>query len=138
MTKHESNQRISASNSALFRDNKLKKFINEFFVKRTWDNLPEGFPYCDTTGLTIMEKDLFNAIVFVWTTTEKGRKIFYKNIIHTVAVSTVVLFIIFLGLTVLTKSGKVVAESVNAATISATLKRGGDILESTASAILGK
>src|SRR4030042_4635331 len=50
---------------------KLKRFIKGFyFPNPSWDNLPIGFPNCETHGLSKEEKYLFDAIKFAWITSQ--------------------------------------------------------------------
>lgn len=65
----------------------LKEFVNDFnFPDPSWDNLPVGFPYCDTNGLSLQEKHLFNAIKTMWIFDNKEKSfdrflVIYKPVI---------------------------------------------------------
>lgn len=113
-----------------------KTYINKFnFGNPDWNNLPSDFPNYEPKGLTIMEADILGAINLAWMTTGPGRTIFEKRILKVTAVSFAIIFVMALGGIVILQTGKTLSQSVNAATISATMKLGGSILESTTSAL---
>jgi len=49
------------------QNSKLKIYINSFyFPDPSWENLPVGFPNCDTSTLSKEENHLFEAIKIAW------------------------------------------------------------------------
>ena len=65
-----------------------KNFIREFnFANPDWDNLPEGFPYCNISSLTRGEKYLYGGIKTAWLVSQPPsyfvKRAFYKSAIIT-------------------------------------------------------
>lgn len=108
-----------------------------------WSNLPEGFPNCEKTGLTTEEGHLLNAINLAWTISDHGRKTFYVRVLKRSFLVMAFIVIILFGRLVLSSSGENYTTSVNAATVSATIRMLNipgnevisDFVESTMSAI---
>ena len=91
---------------------KLKKFINNFnFENPRLDNLPEGFPYIDTSGLSRHEMGVLSAIKMVWIISSPSKTQAIENYIYTnkilygiltstiinFTVTTLSLFVIIMG-----------------------------------------
>ena len=140
---------MKLNNSIKIQNYKLKNFINSFFLEPDWQNLPIAFPKCDLTGLTIQEKCLFDAIVMAWSVqTKKGNLTIYKDIVKKTSISIAIIFSIWATNIIRHLPGSEISKSVNAATVSATLKQYtnsnlapvdvGGVVESTFSGMLKK
>lgn len=125
------------------RSLKVRRFIAGFnFVEPNWDNLPGGFPNLDKTGLTKEEGHLLNGIKLAWLTSA-GRSVFYRTLARRTVLGAAIITIALLGRSIITTTNNSYAKSVNAATVSATIKNLTkvsaegleDIIESTRSAI---
>jgi hypothetical protein len=120
------------------KQNNIAVFIREFnFSAPSWNNLPNGFPRCDTSKLPLEEKYLFDGIKLVYAHEHTG-----QIIVRSVAKATLYSLIIFIfglisliGLIKLaTQPGENnITRTVNAATIQVD-----EFVQSTMSAILRK
>ena len=112
----------------------LKQYINQFdFTHPRWDNLPMGFPHCDTSGLTQkQDRHLYNAIKTEWIVEGSGRQYFYKLIARRALVTVAIIFTLLAGRNIITKT-QTNTNTVSAKTVGQTV---GEIIESTRSALI--
>jgi len=139
---------MKLNNSLKIQNSKLSHFIDDFFTHPSWDNLPKGFPHCNLSGLTIEEQRLFDGIKLAWqVNTRKGRISIYKSIIKHISISIIIIFSLLVTNKFMKQNDTTLVPSVNAATVSATLKRlgtgvgpvnVGEVVESTMSGLLHK
>jgi len=113
----------------------LKRYIKEFdFENPNWDRLPGGFPDCEREALTKVEKHYLEAIEVAWlTTTKVGRRTMYRKFTRASLLTVAMIIIGFLAQFVIRNPESSYSKGVNAATISATLKRMGQKNESNES-----
>ncbi|MBN1168249.1 hypothetical protein JXA63_00005 [Candidatus Woesebacteria bacterium] len=101
----------------------LKAFINSFnYPDPSWENLPNGFPNCDTRGLTPQEEGLFSGIQLIWYANHGGRQALYRRFAQSMVlfIAMVASGIMLRNILVSDMFGRVV--EVNAATVSGTLR----------------
>ena len=127
---------------------RVKNFVYSFdFENPDWGNLPVGFPDLPKYGLSKEETCVLEAIVLAWTTSA-GRGFLYRKTARLGFFVVAISFIGIFGFNFFRTPEYAQTKSVNAATISATLKQmniGNDspidiegIVESTMSAVLSK
>src|SRR3989344_6340637 len=108
-----------------FRFVSLRAFIREFnFAEPSWENTPEEFPNCDTSGLSVSDRYLFDAIKIAYFVNEGGWK---KSAVRTGLICLIGL----IALISLMSKGDNLATPVNAATTKVN-----QVIESTMSAVL--
>jgi hypothetical protein len=102
---------------------KLKKFINTFnYPEPSWDKLPTGFPNCDTKGLTPYEQGLFSGITLIWYANHGGRPALYKRFAKSLALIFAMVASGLMIKNILASKMFERAVTVNAATVSGTLR----------------
>lgn len=112
----------------------LRVFIRSWdFTNPSWGNLPAGFPDFDKKGLTREEGHLLDGIKLAWMAGE-GRGVFYKTVARQAVVTATIIFVLFAGRNIITRT-HYITNTVSAKTVTQTI---GEIIESTASAILRK
>jgi len=114
----------------------LIKYVKNFdFTHPRWDNLPMGFPDCDTSGLTQkQDRHLFDAIKTEWIVEGGGQGYFVKAVARRTAIAAAVIFVLFAGGRLITSS-QITTNTVSAKTVSQTV---GDFVEATMSAVFRK
>lgn len=104
-----------------------KQFINNFyFPEPDWSSLPPNFPNLPKDGLSKEETHLLDGIKTAWFASSNGTKYLKSKAIKSVRFGTlqiIIAIIIYLALSFLASPDRKYAKSVNAATISATLRR---------------
>ena len=129
---------MSYMNNKRNKTYKLTEAIHSFnFTNPQWEQLPVGFPNCDTSELpTREEKYLFNAIKTAWVISGGGRSYFYKTVFkHTAVGITAIALMIFLGKVLVASPEKKVTRSVSAKTVTRAVE---DFVEATMSAVFKK
>lgn len=126
LIKFKNYARLTITNCHMSRINKtskLKKFINNFnYPEPHWEKLPEGFPYCDTRGLNPHEEGLFSGIVLIWYANHGGRPILLKSFSQSLVLILAMVISGMMVKNILTSDMFERTLSVNAATISGTLR----------------
>lgn len=123
-----------------------KSYIKNFnFPNPNWDNLPVGFPNCDTSGLTKEEICLLDAIKLAWLTgTPAGKRQIASRFVKSCSFVLISLITLITLITLIFPYSEAqLTKPVSAATISATLKQSvqldikniENLIESTMSAI---
>ena len=109
-----------------FRFVSLRAFIREFnFAEPSWENTPEEFPNCDTSGLSVSDRYLFDAIKIAYFVNEGGWK---KSAVRTGLICLIGL----IGLiSLISSNAEPLARTVSAASVKAD-----EVIQSTVSAIL--
>jgi len=113
----------------------LKKFVRSWdFANPRWENLPKGFPDCDTSALTQkQDKHLYEAIKTEWIIESDGRKTFYKTAVkRTVLGLAIVAATVLLGRNMATGTETGFARNVSAKTVSDAV---GEAIQATMSAV---
>ena len=116
----------------------LKKFVRSWdFANPRWENLPKGFPDCDTSALTQkQDKHLYEAIKTTWVISGGGRKTFYKTVTRRALVGvTIVIFAVLLGRNLAIGREGGITRRVSAKTVG---EKVGEIVDATMSAVFRK
>lgn len=124
---------MSYKTNKSYKSNSLTEFIRSWdFANPSWENLPLGFPDCDTSTLTQkQDKHLFDAIKTEWVISGGGRRFFYKSIAKRALVGTTIVALLLFAKNLVSTSESL-TRNVSAKTVG---EKVGEIVQATMSAV---